>query len=168
VALTLQDQLDLMSLPARYGNAMDDRDWDALRSIFTQDAIFDVLPARVRMRGLDAIVAYMDTAAVHPLSHLLLNVALEARAGEVTVRFRGLFPVADASGAIAPSRVAFGFYYDTVVRTPLGWRVNNRLFTRAPRDMKPTHTDLERRHGLVQLLEADRHDAAEWSEAPKR
>ena len=164
--LTTEDRLELTGLPGRYGNAMDDRDWDALRSIFTQDAVFVVLPSRTRMEGLDGIVTYMDTVAVHPLSHLTMNTAIDIHGGDVLMRFRALLPVADTDGRAGPSRVAFGFYYDKVVKTSDGWRVKDRLFTRAPRDMKPTQTDIERHHGLVQLLEADRKDAADWLKQP--
>jgi ketosteroid isomerase-like protein len=164
--LSTEDRLELMGMPARYGNAIDDRDWDALRSIFTHDAVFIVLPSRSRLEGLEGIVTYMDTTAAHPLSHLTLNTAIDVSGEKVLMRFRALLPVAEADGGPGPWRVAFGFYYDTVVKTSAGWRVKYRLFTRAPRDMRPTQTDIERHHGLLKLLEADRKDAAEWLKEP--
>jgi hypothetical protein len=36
--LSLEDKIELLELPARYGDAMDDRNWPALEAIFTQDA----------------------------------------------------------------------------------------------------------------------------------
>jgi hypothetical protein len=164
--LTTEDRLDLLSLPARYGNAMDDRDWAALRSIFTPDAVFVVLQSRTRLEGIDRIVTYMDATAYHPLSHMTVNAAIDLHGEDVGVRFRGLLPIAEGDAAPEPSRVAFGFYYDTVVKTPDGWRVRNRLFLRSPRDMKPTPTDVQRQHGLMKLHEADQRDIADWPLKP--
>jgi len=165
MTLTVQDQLDLYALPARYGNAMDDRDWEALKTIFTHDALFEVLPSHYRMVGLDGIIAHMERSTTHPVSHLTVNVAFEVKGDEVELRFRGLLPVGEAPNQPAPYRVAFGFYYDTVVKTSEGWRVKRRVFTRAPRDMKPTAADIARGHALLPLLEADKRDAAEWQAA---
>ena len=49
--LTLEDKLELYELNARYVDAMDDCDWHALSSIFTQDAVFEVV-GLVTMNGL--------------------------------------------------------------------------------------------------------------------
>ena len=40
--LTLADRLEIHEIPGRYGDSIDDRDWDTLRTIFTDDAIFDL------------------------------------------------------------------------------------------------------------------------------
>ena len=37
----LEDREEIHELIARYGRAVDDRDWDALRAQYTPDAIFD-------------------------------------------------------------------------------------------------------------------------------
>ena len=56
------DRLELHELPGRYGDAIDDRDWERLGQIFTDDAVFDLtdLGAR-RLEGLEDIKAFMDT-----------------------------------------------------------------------------------------------------------
>ncbi len=154
--LSVEDQLELLALPARYGNAMDERNWAALRSIFTEDAVFDVRPKGLRMEGLEEI-ACMDSSETHPLSHQTMNAEISVHDERVSVRFRALLPLPNKDGSISPASAAFGFYYDEVVKTPAGWRVIHRLFTRAPRDMQPTRTDIARQHGLVKLLEMDRN-----------
>ena len=40
--IELADRLELHELPGRYGDAIDDRNWDRLRQIFTDDAVFDL------------------------------------------------------------------------------------------------------------------------------
>ena len=156
MTLALEDRLELMSLPGRYGNAMDDRDWGALALIFTDDAVFDVRPMGVRMEGLAEIVAFMDSTEAHPLGHLMTNVVVDQEDAKTLVRFRAIFPILNEDGAASPSRIAFAFYYDEMAKTAAGWRVRNRLVTRAPRDMKPTRADLRRNLGLTRLLADER------------
>jgi ketosteroid isomerase-like protein len=37
----LSDRVEIEQLMARYCHALDNRDWDALRQVFTEDAIHD-------------------------------------------------------------------------------------------------------------------------------
>ena len=54
----LEDREEIHELIARYGRAVDDRDWDALRAQYTPDAIFD--SAVGRSVGVDAIIDYYE------------------------------------------------------------------------------------------------------------
>ena len=64
------DRLELHELPGRYGDAIDDRDWDRLDQIFTADAVFDLTDLGApRLEGLDAIKHYMAEDADHPRTH---------------------------------------------------------------------------------------------------
>ena len=54
----LEDREEIHELIARYGRAVDDRDWDALRTQYTPDAIFD--SAVGRSVGVDAIIDYYE------------------------------------------------------------------------------------------------------------
>ena len=40
--LTTADRVEIHELPGRYGDAIDDRDWARLDTVFTQDAVFDL------------------------------------------------------------------------------------------------------------------------------
>ena len=40
--MELADRIELHELPGRYGDAIDDRDWARLGTIFTEDAVFDL------------------------------------------------------------------------------------------------------------------------------
>ncbi len=153
--LTIEDRLELLAMPGRYGNAIDDRDWDALARIFAEDATFDVRPLQVRMEGLAEIVRFMDTTRAHPMAHLMANVDIEQRDGTVFMRMRVILPVANDDGSAGPLRIRTGCYYDEMVRTPAGWRVKHRMFTRAPREMRPTETDRAARHPLAEQFHAD-------------
>ena len=53
---TTEDMLALQQLQARYGHVMDDRDWDALDTVFADDAVVDFQPFGLpRMEGLEAL-----------------------------------------------------------------------------------------------------------------
>ena len=123
------DRLELHELPGRYGDAIDDRNWEGLGRIFTDDAVFDLTDiGGPRVEGLAEIRRYMDEDATHPLTHLMTNIYVNEEDDGVKMYFR---IVARAKGGV------FGTasYYDDVVKTPDGWRVRNRVITgrRRPR-----------------------------------
>lgn len=117
------DRLELHELPGRYGDAIDDRDWDRLGQIFTDDAVFDLTDlGSPRLEGLPEIKRYMDEDADHPRTHMMTNIYVDETPGGVTLRFRIV--------ALLPERrVGTASYYDDVVKTPAGWRVKHRVLT---------------------------------------
>ena len=128
--LKLEDKIELLELAGRYGDAVDDRDWPAMASIFTEDAVFLVPSLNAKMDGLAAIQHYMEEAGkLHPAAHLMTNIYSYEKDGEVHLRFRGILPMnrvaQDGSAA-----VLHGSYYDKVVKTEAGWRVKHRVFSR--------------------------------------
>ena len=130
--MDLADRLELHELPGRYGDAIDDRDWEGLARIFTDDATFDLTDLGVPMlTGLPAIKRFMDVDAEHPLTHMMTNIYVDETPGGVTMNFR---IVALRKGGL----VGTASYYDVVVKTPDGWRVKDRVTTRRRRDMRTT------------------------------
>ena len=60
-SLTTADRVEIHELPGRYGDAIDDRDWMRLDTVFTQDAVFDLTGVGSRIcNGLDDIKAFME------------------------------------------------------------------------------------------------------------
>ena len=130
--MDLADRLELHELPGRYGDAIDDRDWEGLARIFTDDATFDLTDLGVPMLvGLPAIKHFMDVDAEHPLTHMMTNIYVDQLPDRVTMNFR---IVALRKGGL----VGTASYYDVVVKTPDGWRVKDRVTTRRRRDMRTT------------------------------
>ena len=128
--MDLADRLELHELPGRYGDAIDDRDWEGLNRIFTDDATFDLTDLGVRMlTGLPAIKRFMDVDAEHPLTHMMTNIYVDEVPDRVTMNFR---IVALRKGGL----VGTASYYDVVVKTPDGWRVKDRVTTRRRRDIR--------------------------------
>jgi 3-phenylpropionate/cinnamic acid dioxygenase small subunit len=117
------DRLELHELPGRYGDAIDDRDWERLGRIFTEDATFDLTDlGGPKLEGLADIRRYMDTDAQHPQTHLMTNIYVDEHPDGVKLYFR---IVARAKGGV------FGTasYDDDVVKTADGWRVKDRVIT---------------------------------------
>jgi len=128
--MDIADRLELHELPGRYGDAIDDRDWDRLDRIFTDDAVFDLTDLGApRLVGLDEIKRFMDEDAQHPRTHLMTNIYADDTPDGVTLSFRIV--------ALMPEhRVFTASYYDDVVKTDAGWRVKHRVITARRRNRK--------------------------------
>jgi 3-phenylpropionate/cinnamic acid dioxygenase small subunit len=127
MTVSLEDRIELHELAGRYGDIIDDRDWQALDTIFTPEAVFEVV-GLTTMRGLADIRRFMAEEGRHPLAHLITNIHVEECVGGVRLLSRGIFPISSRDGGPA-HRVFYGSYYDDVVKTPGGWRVHSRVFS---------------------------------------
>ena len=115
------DRVELHELPGRYGDAIDDRDWDRLERIFTDDAVFDLTDLGApRLEGLAEIKRFMDEDAQHPRTHLMTNIYADETDDGVTMSFRII-------ALMAERRVFTASYLDEMVKTDAGWRVQNRV-----------------------------------------
>lgn len=127
--ISTDDRLELHELPGRYGDAIDDRDWTGLDRIFTDDAIFDLTDLGIPVLvGLAAIRHFMDEDAQHPKTHTMTNIYVDDDDDGVRLNFR---IVALQRGGL----VGTASYYDQVIKTDAGWRVQHRVVTlrRRPR-----------------------------------
>jgi ketosteroid isomerase-like protein len=104
-----------------YGHIIDDKEWDRLPEIFTEDGEFEIEGTDHRLSGFPAIDKFMR-AIVHPLAHYSTNVVMEHEEGSdtATARVKLFAPRADGTSAIAT-------YHDDMVRTKNGWRFRRRL-----------------------------------------
>jgi hypothetical protein len=133
--LTLADRLELYEIPGRYGDAIDDRNWDNLRRIFTQDAVFDLTGVGSRrLVGIEEIVSFMENEAAHPRTHMMTNIYADAADDGAELRFRIV-------ALLGGGRTGTASYYDRVVRTPDGWRVKHRETTLRRRDKREAQVD---------------------------
>jgi 3-phenylpropionate/cinnamic acid dioxygenase small subunit len=128
MTIELADRLEIHELAARYGNVIDDRDWDALSSVFSEDALF-VLTGFDRLErryaGLAEIRQLMERGG-HPVAHHVTNVTVALDADRVRLFFKVLGP--GRSG-----RVGSADYRDLVRHEPAGWRiVEHHVSLRSP------------------------------------
>ncbi|HAQ43333.1 MAG: hypothetical protein CL407_09750 [Acidimicrobiaceae bacterium] len=120
VTIDIADRLELHELPGRYGDAIDDRNWDRLRDIFTDDAVFDLTGVGARrLEGIDDIVHFMNIEASHPKTHMMTNIYVDEHEETVTMNFRIV-------ALLGKGLVGTASYYDRVVKTDHGWRVQHR------------------------------------------
>jgi 3-phenylpropionate/cinnamic acid dioxygenase small subunit len=120
----LGDRLAIHELLGLYGHLIDDRRWDELGRVFTDDAVYDATDFGMPVTSsLAELVAEWTSEAGlrrHPLAHHATNVVVEAIEGDVArVRSKGV-------GIGAGGRVGSVTYVDVVVRTAAGWRLANR------------------------------------------
>ena len=127
------DGLDIVlihQLLARYGHAIDDRDWTAFRELFHPDGVIDYSSARgpnIR-NGIDDIMDFFETVD-HPAAHHVTNIVVDDRAdraGAVPVRSKFLAPFTRPSNR--PTRLYGGEYFDTVSLDADGrWRFASKV-----------------------------------------
>lgn len=133
--LTALDRLEIHELPGRYGDAIDDRNWERLATVFTDDAVFDLTGVGSRvLTGLDDIIHFMEHEAAHPRTHMMTNIWTDPTADGAELRFRIV-------ALLGQGRTGTASYYDQVVRTPEGWRVAHRVTTLRRRDKREAAVD---------------------------
>ncbi|HSG78846.1 MAG TPA: nuclear transport factor 2 family protein [Acidimicrobiia bacterium] len=126
---TTEDTLALYQLQARYGHVMDDRDWEGLNAVFTDDAVVDFQPFGLpRMEGLEAIVRDFKWIR-HPYGHHVTNILVDVDGDTARMRSK-ILAVLDDGTSIT------GQYLDEARRTSDGWRLTYRLGKPFPRRPK--------------------------------
>ena len=123
----LVDQQEIADLCVRYTSALDTRDWLALERCFTADPVF-VHPGG-RLQGFPAILA-RTSEALSPLDatqHLLGNVVVtvDGDTATATSYFQAQHVRAGTPGG--DTYLIAGSYADALVRTPEGWRIDERV-----------------------------------------
>ncbi len=135
----VHDRLELHELLARYARAVDDRDWELYRSVFTEDAHIDYTSAGGIAGSRDEVADFLAEAfaAVPWAQHYVTNIEvdLDGDSAEVGAMF---YNPMQLPGMDAPSYCG-GRYHHQAVRTERGWRSRrlveeNRWFLNSPFD----------------------------------
>ncbi len=132
----LEDRIAAEDLLTRYATAVDRRDWEQYRSIFTTDAEIDYTSAGGIAGTVDEIVEFLSTSLemFEMTQHLVSNIDLEVNGDSATVTAMFNNPMRLPGG---DTWFTGGWYHHDLVRTPNGWR-SRRLreesawFDRAP------------------------------------
>ena len=131
---------DIRRLRAKFFLYVDRKQWGALRTTFTPDAVIDYSQTRSAWRadaptGPEAVddfiqsVATMlaDSVTVHHLSSPIIDV-LNSIQAEATWRVQDV--VVRGSETDRSGGLGFGLYEDRYRRTEDGWRISSVVFTR--------------------------------------
>ena len=111
------------------GRCLDERDFDGLRDLFTDDASVSTPGGEVR--GHDALVAQARTRHSNDegIHHLITNLLIDQDGDEAAVRANLLVTFAKA-GVGDPSPFVLGEVYRfDLKRTPVGWRITRLTST---------------------------------------
>ena len=128
MSLSVEDKIELQELAGRYGDYVDDRDWDKLDEIFTEDAVFEFSILDTTLNGVEEIKNFLSGLGdQHPQGHLMMNIYSDKTDHGAQMRFRAIFPIANRSATDGSAVFFHASYYDDLVKTNKGWRVKNRV-----------------------------------------
>jgi hypothetical protein len=132
LVLTVEDRLAIHELVALYGHVIDERQFSRTGELFTDDARYDVSDfSQGVVVGTGAIVDLWRSSERHPLAHHATNVVVTQDAdGTTRVLSKGI-------GVLADGKAGSVTYRDVVVKTPLGWRIRERVALRRRADRIP-------------------------------
>jgi 3-phenylpropionate/cinnamic acid dioxygenase small subunit len=133
----LHDKLEIHETLARYARAVDDKDWELYRSVFTDDAHIDYTSAGFVAGPREEVVASIEQAfgTIPWAQHYITNIEIELDGDTAAVRAMFYNPM-QLPGMDEPSFCG-GLYHHEMVRTPDGWKSRrlveeNRWFLNPP------------------------------------
>ncbi|TDC46529.1 nuclear transport factor 2 family protein [Jiangella ureilytica] len=135
----IADRLEIEQLLIRYCHAVDGRDWDAYRAVFTSDAVIDDVTAGPG-NSVEEMAAFLAGAfeRVVVIQHAISTSRVKIDGDTATARTICHCPVVLRRGD-GETRLFFqGLWYDDeLVRTSDGWKIAHRAETGYFHDMPP-------------------------------
>jgi hypothetical protein len=130
----ISDRLEIQDLMVRYAHAVDTREWKLFAGVFTEDAVIDYSAFGGPCGTVEEAVAFLST--VLPLftatQHLMANCAIELDGDRATARTMCQNPMAMPGEEGEYGLLSCGLWYvDRLVRTPDGWRFQDRFQEKA-------------------------------------
>ncbi|HMT45354.1 MAG TPA: nuclear transport factor 2 family protein [Chakrabartia sp.] len=130
----ISDRLEIQDLFARYCFAIDERDWDALDSVFTPDARIDYTETGGAKGGLAEIKAWLPVALERfpAFQHMVATTKLTLDGDRATSRTILFNPMVAEQHDGSRQTFFIGLWYrDRLVRTIAGWRIAERYEERS-------------------------------------
>jgi uncharacterized protein (TIGR02246 family) len=139
------DEAAIAALLYRYARAVDTKDWELYRSVFTDDAHIDYSSAGAVVGGRDEVVEWSeaDFGVIPWTMHYITNIECDVDGDTATVRAMFYNPM-QLPGTAEMSSCG-GYYHHELVRTPDGWRSRhlreeNVWFVNSPAAVAGRHT----------------------------
>ena len=142
---TLVDRAEITDLLTRYARAVDRKDWDLFRSVFTPDAQIDYTQVGGIAGNLDEVVGFLSKVMpmFETMQHLISNIdiAIDGDEARVVAMVYNPLKLPDS-----PVWATGGWYHHELVRTPEGWRSRSLVeeaswFDGVPEPDKPAGAD---------------------------
>ena len=125
--VSVEDQLAINALLHRYARAVDTKDWELYRSVFTEDAYIDYSSAGAAAGPRDEVTAWMEQGfgALIPMSmHYITNIEILEHQGDSATVLAMFYNPMQLPGVTDLSYCG-GYYHHELVRTSDGWRSRN-------------------------------------------
>lgn len=125
----ISDRLEIEDLLARYSFAIDERDWDALDTIFTPDARIDYSETGGAAGTVAEMKRWLPIALERfpVFQHLVATMKLDVDGDEARCRTILFNPMVHEADDGARQTFFIGLWYrDRLVRTAEGWRICER------------------------------------------
>jgi hypothetical protein len=123
----ISDRLEIEDVLTRYCYAVDDREWEAYRALFTADAVIDDRVTGGLQSDVEEHIKYLKRALskVHLSQHAISTVLVELSGNSANVRAHCSCPIVVDMGE-AEKQVFFqGLWYrNRLVRTREGWKIS--------------------------------------------
>jgi len=140
----VSDEAEIARLLYRYARAVDTKDWELYRSVFTQNAVIDYSSAGIPAGSRDEIAEFLSKGfTTIPWSmHYITNI--EADVDGDTAQVRAMFYNPMQLPGMAEMSSCGGYYHHELVRTSDGWRSRhlreeNVWFVNSPAATPETH-----------------------------
>jgi hypothetical protein len=116
------DEVAIAALLYRYARAVDTKDWELYRSVFTDDAYIDYSSAGAAAGSRDEVADWLSQGftAIPMSMHYITNIECDID-GE-TARVRAMFYNPMQLPGMSELSYCGGYYHHELVRTPDGWR----------------------------------------------
>ena len=121
----ISDELEISALLTRYARAVDTKDWDLYRSVFTDDAVIDYSANGIPAGSRDDIAEFLARGFTRiPMSmHYITNI--ESQIDGETAQVRAMFYNPMQLPGMTELSYCGGYYYHELVRIDDGWRSRN-------------------------------------------
>lgn len=125
----VSDRLEINELLARYCHALDLKDWQAFRAIFTENASLDFTAfggPRGTVRELEAFLSpVLDSLAGS--QHIVSTVIVDLEGDTAKARSAAIVPMTSVTAEGGEHTLFNGLWYeDQLMRTQTGWRIHSR------------------------------------------
>lgn len=117
------DELEITALLNKYARAIDAKDWDLYRSVFTDDAHIDYSSAGAAAGARDEVATWLEQGfGAIPLSmHYITNVEILDLDGDLAT-VRAMFYNPMQLPGMTELSYCGGYYHHELTRTADGWR----------------------------------------------
>jgi hypothetical protein len=128
--LEISDRIEIDDLLTRYATGVDRRDWDLWETCFTDDAEIDYTAFGGIQGGVKEVRAWLEkTIPMFPMSqHMVINREVVLDGDRATAR-SGFYNPMSLPGGDGEADLLWllgGYYCDTLVRKPDGWKIASR------------------------------------------